>query len=117
MRVKDDFISQKESFIEADLTAMQLSVYENGAVVKQVPILTKGRPGSWWETPAGLYQVQNKETNHFSSFGHVYMPWSMDFQGNFFIHGWPYEPDGTPVSSAYSGGCIRLATDDAEKLY
>jgi lipoprotein-anchoring transpeptidase ErfK/SrfK len=116
-QVKTNFIAQQQSFIEADLTAMQLSVYENGAVVLQVPILTKGRPGSWWETPAGLYQVESKEPNHFSSFGHVYMPWSMDFQGNFFIHGWPYEPDGTPVATAYSGGCIRLSTDDAKKVY
>ena len=41
----------------------------------------------------------------------------MAFQGNFFIHGWPYEPDGTPVASTYSGGCIRMATDDAKKIY
>jgi D-alanyl-D-alanine carboxypeptidase len=41
----------------------------------------------------------------------------MAFQGNFFIHGWPYYPDGTPVATAYSGGCIRLADADAEALY
>ena len=115
--VKDGFIAQKASFIEADLTAMTLRVYADGAVVKEVPIKTKGREGSWWETPAGLYKIETKETNHFSSFGHVYQPWSMVFQGNFFIHGWPYEPDGTPVATAYSGGCIRLATPDAKAVY
>jgi D-alanyl-D-alanine carboxypeptidase (penicillin-binding protein 5/6) len=41
----------------------------------------------------------------------------MAFQGNFFIHGWPYYEDGTPVASAYSGGCIRLADADAEALF
>ena len=116
-KVKDKLVSEQQSFIEADLTAMTLSVYQNGAVVKEVPIITKGRPGSWWETPAGLYQIQSKEKNHFSSFGHVYQPWSMAFQGNFFIHGWPYEPDGTPVASTYSGGCVRLSTDDAKAVY
>ncbi len=45
------------------------------------------------------------------------MPYSMDFQGNFFIHGWPYYSDNTPVSSSYSGGCIRLSSADAEELY
>jgi D-alanyl-D-alanine carboxypeptidase len=41
----------------------------------------------------------------------------MVFQGNFFIHGWPYYPDGTDVASTYSGGCIRLSTKDAKEIY
>lgn len=116
-RVRASFIDQKVSFVEADLSTMKLRVYTDGVVVKEVDIKTKGREGSWWETPAGLYKIEAKEPNHFSSIGHVYQPWSMVFQGNFFIHGWPYEPDGTPVSSAYSGGCIRLTTDDAKAVY
>lgn len=116
-QVRVDFINQKKSFIEADLTAMTVSVYKDGEVVKQVPILTKGRPGSWWETPAGLYEVQLKKRSHFSSFGHVYQPWSMVFQGNFFIHGWPHFADGTPVASSFSGGCVRLSVQDAKAIY
>ena len=117
MRVKKEFIENKASFIEADLSAMKLSVYQNGVSVLRVDIKTKGREGSWWETPAGLYKVEAKEKNHYSSFGRVYMPWSMPFQGNFFIHGWPYYKDGTPVSSEYSGGCIRLSSEDAENVF
>jgi len=45
------------------------------------------------------------------------MPFSMQFEGNFFIHGWPYYPDGTSVGSSYSGGCIRLSNEDAKDLY
>ena len=45
------------------------------------------------------------------------MPYSMQFFGNFFIHGWPYYPDGTDVNEGYSGGCIRLTTEDAEQVY
>lgn len=115
--VKQDFISQKASFIEADLSAMAIRFYKDGEVVKESPIQTKGREGSWWETPAGLYQVLSKEENHFSSFGRVYMPFSMQFQGNFFIHGKTYYPDGSPTRADYSGGCIRLATEDAEDFY
>lgn len=114
---KKSFIEAKASFMEADLTAMTLKVYKDGEVIKEVPIRTKGREGSWWETPAGLYRIEAKDTRHFSKFGGVYQPWSMVFQGNFFIHGWPYYPDGTPVSSLYSGGCIRLSTDDAKAVY
>lgn len=115
--VKAQFVANKISFIEADLSEMKLFVYRDGKVVKEVAILTKGREGSWWETPAGLYKIESKKENHFSSFGKVYQPWSMAFQGNFFIHGWPYYPDGTPVASTYSGGCIRLADKDAKEIY
>lgn len=115
--VKRSFVEQKASFIEADLSAMKLTIYREGVAEREVEILTKGREGSWWETPAGIYKIESKEKNHFSSFGHVYQPWSMAFQGNFFIHGWPYYQDGTPVQSSYSGGCIRLSDEDAEAVY
>ncbi|KKW19780.1 MAG: Serine-type D-Ala-D-Ala carboxypeptidase [Parcubacteria group bacterium GW2011_GWA2_51_10] len=115
--VKRQLIDEKADFIDANLTTMHLSVYKSGVEALSVPILGKGRTGSWWETPAGIYKVQAKEKNHFSSFGNVYQPWSINFQGNFYIHGWPYYPDGTPVSSTYSGGCIRLSTADAEAVY
>ena len=45
------------------------------------------------------------------------MPWSMQFQGNFFIHGLPYYPSGKEVSTNYSGGCIRLETADAKRVF
>jgi len=116
-RVKKDFLESKKDFIEVDLSTMRLNVYKNGEVKLEVPILTKGKKGSWWETPAGVYSIKTKENKHFSSIGQVTMPWSMQFQGNFFIHGWPYRDDGSPVISTYSGGCVRLSTEDANKVY
>lgn len=116
-KIKNQFTSEKADFIEADLTKMVLRVHKAGEMNYEVPILTKGREGSWWETPAGLYKINSKTENHFSSIGHVWMPWAMQFQGNFFIHGETYYEDGTPTSSQYSGGCIRLKTEDAEKIY
>ena len=116
-QVKGQLIDERSDFIEANLSTMKLTVYKNGQPIKEVKILTKGREGSWWETPAGIYKIESKEKNHFSSFGQVYQPWSMAFQGNFFIHGWPYYPGGQPVSSTYSGGCIRLSSEDAEKVF
>ncbi len=113
----ESLVSAKASFVDANLSAMRLTVYIDGAPALEVPIGAKGKVGSWWETPAGIYKIQTKEENHLSSFGDVYMPYSMDFQGNFFIHGWPYYADGTAVSSTYSGGCIRLSTEDAKKVY
>jgi len=116
-KVKADLLDKKSSFIESDLSNMKLRVYKDGEEKLEVDIISKGHEGSWWETPAGLYQVQSREADHFSSFGRVHMPWSMAFQGNFFIHGWPYYPDGKPVPLGYSGGCIRLSTSDAKQVY
>lgn len=116
-QVFHSMVAQKATFIEANLSTMQLTYYVNGSAEEQFTILAKGRPGSWWETPAGLYKVQEKIPSDLSGFAHVYSPWALDFQGNFLIHGWPYYPDGTPVGSTYSGGCIRLSTDDAKTLY
>ncbi len=115
--VKEKLVAEKGSFIDANLSTMQLSVYKDGQFQAQVPIKAKGRVGSWWETPAGIYKIETKEKTHFSTMGEVDMPFSLAFQGNFFIHGWPTYSDGTPVSSNYSGGCIRLSTEDAEKIF
>lgn len=116
-KVKQQFIDNKASFIEADLSAMTLKVYKTGVFLFEVPINSKGKEGSWWETPAGLYKVLTKEKAHFSGMGHVWMPWSINFQGNFFIHGRTYYPDGTLTSKQFTGGCIRLETTDAKKVY
>ncbi|HEY4527202.1 MAG TPA: L,D-transpeptidase family protein [Candidatus Paceibacterota bacterium] len=115
--VKADLVAERGSFIDANLSSMQLTVYRGGQFQIQVPIKAKGKVGSWWETPAGIYKIETKERTHFSTMGEVDMPYSLDFQGNFFIHGWPTYKDGTPVSSTYSGGCIRLSTEDAAKVF
>ncbi|MBM3260887.1 hypothetical protein FJY93_00540 [Candidatus Kaiserbacteria bacterium] len=115
--VKNALIVGRADFITADLTHMQLDVYQAGLVAHTAPIIAKGKVGSWWETPVGIYKIETKEKDHYSTFSKVHMPWSMQFQGNFFIHGLPYYSDGTPVSSSYSGGCIRLSTEDTEEVF
>lgn len=103
--------------VVADLDDMQLSLYDGGTLVRSFPVLSRGREGTFWETPTGTYAIQTKELKHFSSIGGTWMPYSMQFYGNFFIHGWPTRPDGAVVPAGYSGGCIRLATRDAEEVY
>lgn len=116
-KMRENLLAEKADFVEANLSDMVLRVYIKGNMELEAPILTKGREGSWWETPAGIYKIETKNKSHFSSFGNVFQPWSMSFQGNFFIHGWPYYPDGAPVESTYSGGCIRLSDESAEKVF
>jgi len=114
---KQEYISTKESFIEVNLRSMRLALYERGVPIKEMEIVTKGREGSWWETPTGNYKVLGKEVNHFSSIGKVWMPYSVQFYGNYFIHGWPHYDNGMPVASTYSGGCVRLTNEDAKQIF
>lgn len=116
--VPDELIIPSEGrAIVADLGLMSLSLYEDGRVATTVPIMAKGRPGTPWETPAGQYEVLIKKEKHFSTIGEVWMPYNLQFFGNFFIHGWPTYADGRPVPAGYSGGCIRLADEDAELVF
>ena len=110
-------IPKEGKAILADLGEMTLKLYENGNVRAEYPILSKGKPGSLWETPTGSYSIQTKEERHYSTIGDVWMPWSMQFFGNFFIHGWPSYGDGMPVPPGFSGGCIRLGGKDAQELF
>lgn len=51
--------------IEIDLTNQRLYLVQQGRVVLNAPI-SSGRPGH--ETPAGIFQVTDKDVNHASSF-------------------------------------------------
>lgn len=113
----EDVIPETGKFIEANLRDMVVTLYQDGIASSTFPIRTKGKPGTPWETPSGFYAIQTKEENHFSSIGKVYMPYSMQFYGNYFIHGWTTYPDGTPTPFTFSGGCIKLDTDDAAQVY
>lgn len=116
-RAPEAALTEGEKLILADLAGMTLSLYEGSTLVKTLPILSRGREGTFWETPTGKYTIQTKERKHFSSIGDTWMPYSMQFYGNFFIHGWPTYTNGDDVPQGYSGGCIRLSTKDAGEVY
>ncbi len=115
--VKEIFIKKESSFIVANLEKMTMQGYKGGEKVLEFPIAAKGQDGTWTETPAGLYRVEWKTESHHSSLYGVTMPYSVQFFGNYFIHGWPYHPDGRAVASPVSAGCIRLETENAQELY
>lgn len=111
--------SREGKVIRVNLETMELTAYENGTLAYTFPVLAKGKPGSYYETPGGEYHVLLKEDRHLASVGKVWMPYSLQFFGNFFIHGWPYYQGGKelPVGSGFSGGCIRLSTENAKTLF
>ncbi len=113
---RDAFIDASQTFIEADLAAMRVRYFVKGVLTSEYPIINKGATGTFWETPAGLYAVEKKKDKHFASYGQVYLPHSLSFQGNFYIHGSPYFETGEMASSSQHGG-IELATADAADLY
>lgn len=104
-------------YIYVNLKAMEITLYRGDMIWKRFPVRSIRAIGSKYDTPKGLFSILTKEPNHFSSIGHVWMPYSMEFDGDFFIHGWPYYPDGTPVPQGYSGGCVRLSDDVAKEVY
>jgi hypothetical protein len=104
-------------FVVVDLHAMTVELRNGTTTLEKISIITKGKPGSYYETIGGAYENDYKLKNHFSSFGEVYMPWGVHVFGNFFIHGVPYYPDGRKVSTTYSGGCVRLTDTDAKRVY
>ncbi len=112
-----EYIPFVGKFVVADLAKMKMKLFENGVLKKEIIIQSKGQKSSRWETPAGIYRIMTKEKSHFSSIGKVNMPWSMQFYGNFFIHGWPTYWDGSSVPAGFSGGCIRLSTKDSKVVY
>ncbi len=110
---KDRLIENKRDFIYLDLKEMNLFLYQEGEILKTLPIQSKGKEGSWWETAPGVYFVGDKVYKHFSSISEVWMPYGVQFYGNFFFHGWPYDSAGNALPLGSSGGCIRLSTSDA----
>ncbi len=114
---RDAFIDEEITFIEVDLSEMLLRYFVDGVLTKNYSVLAKGDEGSWWETPSGLYAVETKKERYFSNLSQTYHPWSLVFQGNFIIQGWPESGDGTPVTEEFATGGIRLSDTDAAELF
>src|SRR3989344_653235 len=112
-----DAVPSVGKLIAVDLRAMVLTLYEDGSAIRKYPILAKGEVGSPQETPPGFYTVLGKETDHLDTKEHTGLPWSVQFYGNHFIHGWPYAADGALVDASSAGGGIRLRTEDATEGY
>lgn len=109
--------SMGDRYVIVRLDTNKLELHDVKSTTTVLELVSQGKPGSYYETIAGTYTSDYKIPLHFSSMGHVYMPYSIHLFGNYFIHGIPYYPDGTKVSSTYSGGCIRLNDIDAKRVY
>lgn len=65
IETRDAFIDEGVTFIEADMTRKQLRFFKKGVLLQSAEILGIGEEGSWWETPSGLYQIEQKDERVF----------------------------------------------------
>jgi len=115
--IRDNFILEKKSFIEANLSEMKIKIYQEGLLEKELPIYTKGNPQRWGGTSLGLYQVLSKNPLAYSVLADSYMPWSLHVYGKYYIHGDNYYSGGRPETLSITGGCLRLRNENAKIVY
>lgn len=107
---------QNGKYIEVDIGKMIITAYENEKPVLSYAVAGIGNPAVS-PTPTGNFKVLFKHPKHFSSISHVWMPWSVNFYGPYFLHGIPYWPNGEKLNTQYSGGCVRLPEEADKAIY
>ncbi len=114
-------IKEKKDFLDLDLNKMEITFFKEGKNNGVEKISAKGRPGSWWETPPGLYFVQGKrpmvKLTLSKEDNPIFMPNAVRFSGLFFIHRWPEDKKGEKLPGYYTEGCIRLNDKVSQKVY
>lgn len=107
-----------EREIGIDLRQMKGFYFENNTLIKTFPVLSRASRGKWFQTPLGFFKTGIKKEKHLSSLFPVYMPYSIQYNEDFFIHAVPvYATSGERVPQGFTGGCIRLNDDDAKFLF
>lgn len=106
-------------YIDVSIGKQIMTVFENGKQINQFKIST-GKVGM--PTPLGEYKVLRKETNHWSVKYKLWMPYSMNFTGGYYIHELPYWPNGYREGESHLGkrvshGCVRLGIGPAKYVF
>ena len=124
LQSKDDekFCIKKPNLSESrgiiiDLTHNKAVLYDNWKVIKILPVAYQAKEGKWFETPTGYFKIGVKKEHHISSFAPVQMDYSVQVYEDFFMHAIPYDMNGTRVTSAFSGGCLRFEDNDAKEIF
>lgn len=105
-------------FVDINLYTMTASLYLDGKLVDEFMVAGKGdpKPGGA-HTREGNYRILKKEPNHLSGLSGVWMPFAQQYSGGYYLHEWPYWPNGNNIESKYSAGCVRFFKGDAEQIY
>lgn len=105
-------------YIDIDVSNQVLTLFEDG-IKSNSFLISSGKYGM--PTPLGMFSIRSKRRNIWSSYG-LWMPYSMNFHGGYFIHELPYWPNGYREGTNHLGirvshGCIRLGIGPAEYVY
>ena len=106
-------------YIDISISNQVMTIFEDGVKVNSF-LISSGKYGM--PTPLGTFSVKKKEPNHWSSTYGLWMPYSMNFYGAFYIHELPYWPSGYREGEDHLGmkvshGCIRLGVGPAEYVF
>lgn len=110
-------VSGTASFVAVDVPAGRIQVFVRGVLEADVPVIHVPSSSSWCTMLPGLYEVEGKGEESYSSVLSVYLPYSVTFGGNRALHGWPKQTSGERVHDDYDRDCLRLSTEDAARVY
>lgn len=103
-------------YIDISIAKQKMTLFQDGVPVEQFLVSTGKRATP---TPLGVFSVKNKERNHWSRTYKLWMPFSLQFSGPYFIHDWPsgYREGANHLGYRVSHGCVRLGVGAAEYVY
>jgi lipoprotein-anchoring transpeptidase ErfK/SrfK len=108
------------TLIEVDIHAQRLIAWDHGTVF-MTTLISTARPG--YHTPRGHFHVIFKNAMAWSKQWGVWMPYALNFHGDYFIHQLPHYPGSSvnigssTLGQAVSHGCVRVGIPAAEKLF
>ncbi|MGZ4205153.1 MAG: L,D-transpeptidase [Actinomycetota bacterium] len=112
--------SARGKLIEVSIAKQRFYAWQNGRVVMSGPVST-GMSG--YDTPTGHFRVIFKSPEWWSAQWGVWMPWALNFHGDYFIHQLTHYPNSTmnigasKLGTRASHGCVRVGLPAAELLY
>jgi len=106
-------------YIDISISNQVMTLFEDEIKVNEF-LISSGKYGM--PTPLGTFSVKKKEINHWSTSYGLWMPYSMNFYGPYFIHELPYWPSGYREGENHLGirvshGCIRLGVGVAKYVF
>ncbi|GIW66525.1 MAG: hypothetical protein KatS3mg095_0423 [Candidatus Parcubacteria bacterium] len=102
---------------EINLSKNLIYFFQNCQLKTIIPIAYQSPPDKWYQTPTGYFRLGVKREKHISSLFPVRMDYAVQLYEDYFIHEIPYYLNGQIVSSTFSGGCIRLGSEEAKKFF
>lgn len=114
---RDALILSEASFATVDVPSLRVQVFVRGVLEVEVPIARIPTAASWCTVLPGLYEVEGKGEESYSSVLALYLPHNVTFGGNLALHGQPKQTSGEFVAADYDRDCLRLSAADAARVY